>query len=98
MLPVEAQITAWAPDSAALEMATVMPRSLKEPVGLAPSTFRYTWQPVSSERWPASTSGVPPSRRVTTGVVAETGSRWRYSSIRPRQARGARSQSMLLVP
>ena len=40
MLPVEAQITALAPASTALETATVMPRSLNDPVGLAPSTFR----------------------------------------------------------
>src|SRR4051794_33905421 len=42
VLPVEAQMIALAPDSTALETATVMPRSLKDPVGLDPSTFRYT--------------------------------------------------------
>ena len=40
VLPVEAQITAFAPSSTALVMAIVMPRSLNEPVGLAPSTLR----------------------------------------------------------
>ena len=40
VLPVDAHTTALAPSSAALEMATVMPRSLNEPVGLAPSTFK----------------------------------------------------------
>ena len=40
MLPVEAQMIALAPSSTALETAIVMPRSLKDPVGLAPSTFR----------------------------------------------------------
>ena len=40
MLPVEAQMTACAPASLALEIAIVMPRSLKDPVGLAPSTLR----------------------------------------------------------
>ena len=40
VLPVEAQMIAFAPASTALETATVMPRSLNEPVGLAPSTFR----------------------------------------------------------
>jgi len=50
VLPVDAQITAVAPSCTAFEMATVMPRSLKEPVGLAPSTLRCTSQPVSSER------------------------------------------------
>ena len=45
-----AQMTAWLPASTALLMAIVMPRSLNEPVGLAPSTFRWTSQPVRSER------------------------------------------------
>ncbi len=85
MLPVEAQMTALAPSSTALLMATVMPRSLKLPVGLRPSTLRKTSQPTSAETFGAGTSGVPPSRRVTTGVVALTGSRSRYSSMSPRQ-------------
>ena len=63
-------MTALAPSSAALEIAIVMPRSLNEPVGLAPSTLRCTSQPVSSERCPAADSGVPPSRSVTTGVAS----------------------------
>ena len=42
MLPVEAQITALAPSRTAAETAQVMPRSLNEPVGLAPSSFRRT--------------------------------------------------------
>ena len=50
MLPVEAQMTALAPSSTALVIAIVMPRSLNEPVGLAPSTLRYTSQPVRSDR------------------------------------------------
>lgn len=77
-------MTACAPSSLALLMAMVMPRSLKEPVGLAPSTFRWTSHPVRSESTCAGTSGVPPSRSVTTGVVSETGSRSRYSSMIPR--------------
>ena len=40
VLPVDAQMIALAPSSTALETAIVMPRSLKDPVGLAPSTFR----------------------------------------------------------
>jgi hypothetical protein len=40
VLPVEAQMIAFDPSSTALETAMVMPRSLKEPVGLAPSTLR----------------------------------------------------------
>jgi hypothetical protein len=55
--------------------ATVMPRSLNDPVGLAPSTFRYTVQPVRSDRAGAGTSGVPPSPRVTTRAPGGTATR-----------------------
>ena len=51
----------WRRPRAALEIAIVMPRSLNEPVGFAPSTLRYTSQPVSSDEHGAGTSGVPPS-------------------------------------
>src|SRR6478735_7676513 len=84
VLPVEAQMTAFAPSSAAFEIAMVMPRSLNEPVGLAPSTLSQTSQPVRSLTTFARTSGVPPSRRLITGVASVTGSRSRYSSISPR--------------
>ena len=84
VLPVEAQMMALAPASTALDTATVMPRSLKDPVGLAPSTFRYTSQPMRSASGGAGTSGVLPSYRVTTGVASVTGSRSRYRSISPR--------------
>ena len=40
VLPVEAQMTVLAPRAAASVTATVMPRSLNEPVGLPPSTLR----------------------------------------------------------
>src|SRR5207253_3206362 len=87
VLPVEAQTTAFEPSSMAFEMATVMPRSLNEPVGLAPSYFSHTSRPVSEESASDRTSGVPPSHRVTTGVASVTGSRSRYSSITPRHGR-----------
>ncbi len=77
MLPVDAHTTTFAPSSAAFEIATVMPRSLNEPVGLAPSTFSSTRAPTCSDRRGASTSGVLPSLSVTTGVRALTGSRSR---------------------
>ena len=51
----------------------VMPRSLNEPVGFAPSTLSQTLAPTRSERRGAGTSGVPPSSRVTTGVDSLTG-------------------------
>ena len=84
MLPVDAQTTALAPASTAAVMAMVMPRSLKEPVGFIPSTFRYTSEPVSSERALARTSGVPPSPRVMISVCSVTGSRSAYSRMTPR--------------
>ncbi len=70
-------MTAFAPSSAALEIATVMPRSLNDPVGLAPSTFRYTSHPVRAESTRAGMSGVPPSHSVMFGVSAVTGRRSR---------------------
>src|SRR5690349_9743374 len=64
VLPVDAQMIALAPDSTALDTAIVMPRSLNDPVGLAPSIFRYTSQPVRSDSSGAGSSGVLPSYRV----------------------------------
>ena len=45
VLPVEAQMIALARLSSALDTATVMPRSLNEPVGLTPSFLTKTSQP-----------------------------------------------------
>src|ERR1700728_3611510 len=70
-------------------IAIVMPRSLNEPVGFAPSTLRYTSHPVRAESTGAGSSGVPPSWRVITGSPAVTGSRSRYSVMTPRH--GARA-------
>ena len=74
MLPVEAHTTAVAPSAIAADTATVMPRSLNEPVGFAPSIFSHTSAPVSEDRNGAWISGVPPSPSVTSG---STGSRSR---------------------
>ena len=63
----------------------VMPRSLKLPVGLAPSTFSQTSAPTRSESLGAGTNGVPPSSSVTTGVFSVMGRKSRYSSMTPRQ-------------
>ena len=49
VLPVDAHTTASAPSAAATEIAVVMPRSLKEPVGLSPSTLSQTSAPVSPD-------------------------------------------------
>ena len=81
---MEAQITAVAPRLAAMLTATVMPRSLNDPVGLAPSTFRYTSHPVRADSTGAGSSGVAPSAKVITGAPAVTGSRSRYWAITPR--------------
>ncbi len=85
VLPVDAHTTALAPSSTAMEMAIVMPRSLKLPVGLAPSTLSHTAAPTRSDSRGAGTSGVPPSSSVTTGVFSVMGRKSRYSSMTPRQ-------------
>ena len=61
-----------------------MPRSLKDPVGLSPSTLSQTWAPLIPDSQADGTSGVPPSRRVTAGTPSGMSSRSRYSSITPR--------------
>src|SRR5665213_1672278 len=66
VLPVDAQTTALAPSSAALEMATVIPRSLNDPVGLAPSTFKNTLAPTRADNLGAGRRGVPPSSRAVS--------------------------------
>ena len=77
VLPVEAQTTASAPSWQATEIATVMPRSLNEPVGLSPSTLSQTSAPETSDSQSECTSGVPPSRRVTgsrsSGIRSSSG-------------------------
>ena len=83
VLPVEAQITASAPSRSAAETAHVMPRSLNEPVGLAPSSLSHTSQPARSDTRSASTSGVEPSDSETTGSPGSNGSRSRQRSISP---------------
>ena len=62
VLPVDAHTTAFAPSSAALEMATVIPRSLKDPVGLAPSTFKKTRAPTRADRRGAGRQRACPPR------------------------------------
>src|SRR6202012_112609 len=83
VFPVDAHNTARWPRANASVTAIVMPRSLKEPVGLRPSTLRWTVQPVLSEIWVAAISGVPPSSRVTGVQSSPTGNRSRYAAIRP---------------
>ena len=77
MFPVEAQITASAPSRTAADTAQVIPRSLNDPVGLAPSSFSHTSAPARSDSRGARTSGVDPSSSDTTGSSAANGSRSR---------------------
>jgi hypothetical protein len=77
VLPVEAQITASAPSRTAADTAHVMPRSLNEPVGFAPSSFSHTSAPTRSDTRSASTNGVEPSWSETIGSPAANGSRSR---------------------
>ena len=77
MFPVEAHTTAAAPSSTAFETATVMPRSLKLPVGFEPSHLSQSSTPSRSERRGAGRSGVEPSPSDTTGVSAVKGRRSR---------------------
>ena len=85
VLPVEAQMTALAPCSTARESATVMPRSLNEPVGFMPSNFTQTSAPVRRDRAGAGMRGVPPSPSVTTVEASLTPRRSAYSRRTPRQ-------------
>ncbi|CAB4628231.1 unannotated protein [freshwater metagenome] len=50
VFPVDAQITALDPSSAAFEIAIVMPRSLNDPVGFKPSYLIHTLFFNNSER------------------------------------------------
>src|SRR5688572_28820805 len=78
-------MTAFAPCSMARETATVMPRSLNEPVGFIPSYLTHTSVPVRRESAGAGRSGVPPSPRVTTVEASVTPRRSPYSRRTPRQ-------------
>jgi hypothetical protein len=67
VLPVDAQTTASEPSATAADTATVMPRSLNDPVGFAPSNLSQTSQPTRSDTRGAGISGVSPSPSVTSG-------------------------------
>src|SRR5262245_984385 len=81
VFPVDAQMIAELPSSIAFETATTMPRSLNEPVGLAPSSFAYNCStPSSAPSRPSRTSGVKPSPTLSSGVAHVTGRNSRYRS------------------
>src|SRR6201993_5488468 len=83
VFPVDAHNTARWPRASASVTAIVMPRSLKEPVGLRPPPLRWTVQPVFSESLVAAISGVPPSSSVMGVQSSPTGNRSRYAAITP---------------
>ena len=76
MLPVEAQMTAFAPSSTAFESATVMPPVFKGSMSdsTPPSLKRRAPPPRRFDKLAAGVSGVAPSRSVTIGVASVTGS------------------------
>ena len=76
-------MTASAPSTSACETATVMPRSLKLPVGFVSSSFSSTSTPSRSEILGAGTSGVEPSPIATTSPPGASGRRSRKRSITP---------------
>src|SRR4030042_6357341 len=66
VLPVDAQMTDLTPSSTAFVTPTVMPLSLKEPVGFSPSFFTYSWlMPSALPKRLHLWSPVPPSFNVT---------------------------------
>jgi len=85
VLPVEAHITAFEPLSAALEIAIVIPRSLNEPVGLAPSHLKNISASIfkCSARFLACTSGVSPSFKLIIECSGTAGRNSRYFFINP---------------
>ncbi len=70
VFPVEAHTSRVAPASIALVTATLMPRSLNEPVGFAPSHLSQSSTPKRSDRRSARSSGVLPSPSVTVTAAA----------------------------
>ena len=84
VFPVEAHITALLPASNALAMATTMPLSLNEPVGLHPSSLRYNSpQPISFSSPLHLTKGVSPSPSEYRGVSEVIGRKSLYLNRTP---------------
>src|SRR4051794_41732435 len=82
-------MTAFAPSSTALVIAIVMPRSLNDPVGLAPSTLSHTSQPVRRDSSPAGTTRGGPSCSGTPRGDRGPRSRGPQGPITPRPDGGA---------
>ena len=77
VLPVDAHTTPVAPSATARDTATVIPRSLNDPVGFMLSSFSQRSTPSSLDSASACTSGVEPSYNDTTGSSAPIGKRER---------------------
>jgi hypothetical protein len=86
VFPVEAQINARAPRSIALETATVIPRSLNDPVGLSPSFLMNTSQPRPTRalNLGENSNGVFPSPKEMTALHDGRNSRKRSITPLPR--------------
>jgi len=70
VFPVEAHTTPGAPSASARETATVMPRSLNEPVGFRPSSLKCSdARPNDGPMVSDSTHGVLPSPSVMCGAA-----------------------------
>ena len=89
VFPVEAQITVETPASSAFEIASVIPRSLKLPVGFAPSHLRYSSTPSRSDRRGAEGAASSPLRATRPASTSSTGRRSRYRSMTPGTATGS---------
>ncbi len=75
VFPVEAQSSVRLPSWSARATATTMPRSLNDPVGLRPSSLKWSEpRPSAGPRVRDATQGVPPSPRLMRGVPASSGS------------------------
>ena len=83
VFPVEAHTRPRAPPSRALDTATTIPRSLKEPVGFSPSHLAQSSIPKASSKRRHRTRGVLPSPRVSSGVAAVRGNNSPYRAQSP---------------
>src|ERR671934_2549694 len=93
VLPVEAHATQEKPSWCAIEIATVMPRSLKEPVGFIPWCLaKRLSTPAAAALRGNSYRGVLPSRRVVISPVSTGGSssRNRQTPLWSRTSRDSR--------
>ncbi|OGS41774.1 MAG: hypothetical protein A3K67_04665 [Euryarchaeota archaeon RBG_16_62_10] len=93
MFPVDAQVTTFIPSSFAFVMPTVMPLSLKDPVGFVPSNLtKSDLRPSCSASLRHRMRGVPPSESEYSSALSPTG----ISSLYFQTERGRFDQSLLI--